>query len=48
MEVALRQMAAGATGIASDAAAQARRYVAAGITMFVVAHPWTEPWRWGG
>jgi D-serine deaminase-like pyridoxal phosphate-dependent protein len=46
VEVALRQMAAGATGIAVTQLAQARRYVAAGITDVVVAHPWTEPWRW--
>jgi D-serine deaminase-like pyridoxal phosphate-dependent protein len=46
VEVALRQMAAGAAGIAVTQLAQARRYVAAGITDVVVAHPWTEPWRW--
>ena len=46
VEVALRQMAAGAAGIAVTQLAQARRYVAAGITDIVVAHPWTEPWRW--
>jgi D-serine deaminase-like pyridoxal phosphate-dependent protein len=46
VEVALRQMAAGAAGIAVTQLAQARRYVAAGITNVVVAHPWTEPWRW--
>jgi D-serine deaminase-like pyridoxal phosphate-dependent protein len=46
VEVARRQMEAGAIGIAVTQLAQARRYIAAGITDVVVAHPWTEPWRW--
>ncbi|MFF1779390.1 alanine racemase [Streptomyces virginiae] len=46
VELALRQIAAGATGIAATQLAQARRYVAAGIRDVVVAHPWPDPWRW--
>jgi D-serine deaminase-like pyridoxal phosphate-dependent protein len=46
VEIALRQMRAGACGIAVTQIAQARRYVAAGITDVVIAHPWQEPWRW--
>ncbi|MER6569870.1 alanine racemase [Streptomyces sp. NPDC001093] len=46
VQIAQRQLAAGATGIAVTQLAQARRYIAAGITDVVVAHPWTDPWRW--
>jgi D-serine deaminase-like pyridoxal phosphate-dependent protein len=45
VEVARRQLAAGATGIAVTQLAQARQYVNAGIADVVIAHPWTEPWR---
>ncbi|MEN8649776.1 alanine racemase [Streptomyces sp. 21So2-11] len=45
-EIALRQVRAGAVGIAVTQLAQARGYVAAGIDDVVIAHPWTEPWRW--
>ncbi|MFJ9862937.1 alanine racemase [Streptomyces sp. NPDC101165] len=45
-ELALRQRAAGAVGIAVTQLAQARQYVAAGIDDVVIAHPWPEPWRW--
>ncbi|MFJ4434528.1 alanine racemase [Streptomyces sp. NPDC088923] len=45
-EIARRQVAAGATGIAVTQLAQARAYVAAGIDDVVIAHPWPEPWRW--
>jgi D-serine deaminase-like pyridoxal phosphate-dependent protein len=45
VELAQRQVAAGACGIAVMHAAQARPFLRAGITDVVVAHPWTEPWR---
>ncbi|MET7704406.1 alanine racemase, partial [Streptomyces sp. NPDC005485] len=46
VEIALRQARAGAVGIAVNQVAQARQYVAAGITDVVIAHPWRDPWRW--
>lgn len=45
-ELALRQCAEGAVGIAVTQLAQARQYVAAGIRDVVIAHPWPEPLRW--
>ncbi|MGW4563937.1 alanine racemase [Streptomyces sp. NPDC004561] len=44
-ELALRQVGAGAVGIAVTQFAQARAYVAAGVRDVVIAHPWPEPWR---
>lgn len=46
VEIARRQLRAGARGIAVNQVAQARSYVAAGITDVVIAHPWRDPWRW--
>ncbi|WP_369264383.1 alanine racemase [Streptomyces sp. R35] len=46
VEIARRQLRAGARGIAVNQVAQARGYVAAGITDVVIAHPWRDPWRW--
>ncbi|WBO65133.1 alanine racemase [Streptomyces camelliae] len=46
VEIARRQLAAGAVGIALTQVSQARRYVAAGVTDVVIVHPWSEPWRW--
>lgn len=46
VELAQRQVASGATGIAVHFAAEARRYIEAGLTDVLIAQPWHEPWRW--
>lgn len=46
VEIALRQQRAGARGIAVTQIAQARHYVAAGITDVVMAVARDEPWQW--
>ncbi|HEY8453424.1 MAG: alanine racemase [Micromonosporaceae bacterium] len=45
VEVALRQVAAGAVGVAVQTAHAARRLAAAGVDDVVLAWPWPEPWR---
>lgn len=46
LELALRQVAAGAVGVAVHTTAEARRYLAAGITDVVLAWPLISPERW--
>jgi D-serine deaminase-like pyridoxal phosphate-dependent protein len=46
VEIALRQLVHGTCGLAVTQVAQARAYVAAGVTDLVMAYPWREPWRW--
>ncbi|MEU9561938.1 alanine racemase [Streptomyces sp. NPDC048161] len=46
VEIARRQIAAGARGIAVHHAREVRRYAGAGIRDIVVSHPWEDPWRW--
>jgi D-serine deaminase-like pyridoxal phosphate-dependent protein len=46
VEIARRQMRYGACGIAVVHVAEARAYLAAGVTDILMAHPWREPWRW--
>lgn len=46
IDLARRQVAAGATGIAVHFASEARRYIAAGLDDVLIAQPWREPWRW--
>jgi D-serine deaminase-like pyridoxal phosphate-dependent protein len=46
VEIALRQLLHGTCGLAVTQVAQARAYVAAGVTDLVMAYPWREPWRW--
>lgn len=45
-ELATRQVAAGAVGVAVHSAQAARDLAALGVTDVVVAWPWREPWRW--
>lgn len=45
-ELAVRQVAAGAVGVAVHSAQAAFDLAAAGVTDVVVAWPWQEPWRW--
>ncbi|MFC1421407.1 alanine racemase [Streptacidiphilus cavernicola] len=45
LALAVRQIEAGAVGISVTQAGQARRYLEAGITDIVIAHPWHDPWR---
>jgi D-serine deaminase-like pyridoxal phosphate-dependent protein len=45
-EIAARQIAAGAVGIAVHSAAEALSYLAHGVTDVVVAWPWRDAWRW--
>ncbi|MFG2011697.1 alanine racemase [Micromonospora sp. NPDC048868] len=45
-EIAARQVAAGAVGVAVHSAAEAEAYVAVGVTDVTVAWPWRDPWRW--
>jgi D-serine deaminase-like pyridoxal phosphate-dependent protein len=45
IELAQRQVAAGAVGVAVQTAHAARRLAAAGIADVVLAWPWPEPWR---
>ncbi len=46
IELAARQVAAGAVGVAVHSAQAARDLAAVGVTDVVVAWPWREPWRW--
>ncbi|MEV8376153.1 alanine racemase [Kribbella sp. NPDC056861] len=46
VELASRQVLAGAVGIAVHSAQAALDLAAAGVTDVVVAWPWREPWRW--
>lgn len=46
LELAARQVAAGAVGVAVHSAQAARDLAAAGVTDVVVAWPWREAWRW--
>ncbi|NEA30522.1 alanine racemase [Streptomyces sp. SID13031] len=46
IELAVRQVAAGAVGVAVHSAQAALDLAAAGVTDVVVAWPWQEPWRW--
>ncbi|MFI7513580.1 alanine racemase [Micromonospora echinofusca] len=45
-EIAARQVAAGAVGVAVHSAAEAEAYVAVGVTDVTVAWPWRDAWRW--
>lgn len=45
VELAGRQVAAGAQGVAVQTAQAARRLAAAGVPDVVVAWPWPDPWR---
>ncbi|WP_433389634.1 alanine racemase [Micromonospora sp. KLBMP9576] len=45
-EIAARQVAAGAVGVAVHSAAEAEAYLAVGVTDVAVAWPWRDPWRW--
>ncbi|MCX4386872.1 alanine racemase [Micromonospora peucetia] len=45
-EIAARQVAAGAVGVAVHSAAEAETYLAVGVTDVAVAWPWRDPWRW--
>lgn len=45
-ELAARQVAAGAVGVAVHSAQAALDLAKAGVTDVVVAWPWQEPWRW--
>lgn len=45
-EIAARQVAAGAVGIAVHSAAEAKAYLEVGVTDVAVAWPWRDPWRW--
>ncbi|MFJ6164308.1 alanine racemase [Micromonospora orduensis] len=45
-EIAARQVAAGAVGVAVHSAAEAEAYLAVGVTDVVVAWPWRDRWRW--
>lgn len=45
-ELAARQVAAGAVGVAVHSAQAALDLAAVGVTDVVVAWPWQEPWRW--
>lgn len=45
-ELAARQVAAGAVGVAVHSAQAARDLAAAGVTDVVLAWPWREAWRW--
>ncbi|MFV2112799.1 alanine racemase [Micromonospora sp. LOL_025] len=45
-DIAVRQVAAGAVGVAVHSAAEAEGYVAVGVTDVTVAWPWRDPWRW--
>ncbi|MGN9907637.1 alanine racemase [Phytohabitans sp. LJ34] len=44
--IGVRQVAAGAVGIAVHSAAEARWYVDAGVSDVVIAWPWRDAWRW--
>ena len=46
VEIARLQQAAGAKGIAVYTAREGHRYVDAGWSDIVIAHPWPHPWRW--
>ncbi|AUG76123.1 Alanine racemase domain protein [Kitasatospora sp. MMS16-BH015] len=46
VEIARRQIAAGARGIAVHHAREVERYADAGVRDIVVAHSWEDPWRW--
>ncbi|MGK5522973.1 alanine racemase [Micromonospora sp. URMC 107] len=45
-EIAARQVAAGAVGVAVHSAAEAMAYLKVGVTDVAVAWPWRDPWRW--
>ncbi|MEU9505221.1 alanine racemase [Micromonospora sp. NPDC048170] len=45
-EIAARQVAAGAVGVAVHSAAEAMAYLEVGVTDVAVAWPWRDPWRW--
>lgn len=45
VEIAQRQVAAGAVGLATHTASAARRLAAAGISDVVIAWPWNDQWR---
>jgi D-serine deaminase-like pyridoxal phosphate-dependent protein len=46
VEIARRQVEAGAIGIAVQYAAEGEVYADAGINDILIVHPWNEPWRW--
>ncbi|MEU6073001.1 alanine racemase [Micromonospora sp. NPDC047074] len=45
-DIAARQVAAGAVGVAVHSAAEAMAYLEVGVTDVTVAWPWRDPWRW--